>query len=175
MSPIKRFACAVLLVAGSLQAHAAIVTVTFNNVQIGSDTYNVTFSQDSDGFTSFDDVFGLGSPVFMFTNETDAKAVATALQSTADALDLDVTPSGANNVFLLPFAYTTTQFSFFTGWSDDPLYDGVFGPFTDARTTSTFVGSFATFELAQVPEPGTLALLGVAMAGLTFARRRKLH
>jgi hypothetical protein len=28
---------------------------------------------------------------------------------------------------------------------------------------------------ATVPEPGILALFGIALAGLRFARRRKLH
>jgi len=40
----------------------------------------------------------------------------------------------------------------------------------------TDAGSFSAFaEETSVPEPGTLALLGIGLAGLSFARRRKLN
>lgn len=185
------------LLGGASHAGAALVNRTLTGVQIGSSIYDVTFVQDSDSRTSFNNVFGTGSPSLTFTTQADAFAAATAVRAAADALNLDVTPANDFsftwfNAFNLPFAFTPTEFSFFSAWSDDPGFpltppsgfDGVFGPFTEPRTRNAqgvgeFGGSFVTFTRTgpapvpvPVPLPGTLALLGGALAGLAVLRGR---
>jgi hypothetical protein len=156
-------------------AHAAIVSTTLNDVTIGAQVYNVIFSQNDTISTTFDDIFGAGSPVLTFTTQADALAAITAVRDAVDAVDLDVTPAHILNGFVVPFAFDAASFSHFTAWSDDPAFgDQILGPFDHSRTLS-FSISFATFETRAngLPEPATLVLLGTALAGLGFSGRKR--
>lgn len=153
--------------------HAVLLTTTLDDVVIGTEIYDVIFHQDQDGFTSFDDVFGSGSSPTLTFSSSSAQGAASAVRNAADAIDFDYTPAGNDNGFILPYAFTATHYDYYTGWSDDLVLDGVFGSFNHDRSSGA-VTSFATFShKGSVPEPTTLALMTLGLAGIGFARKKK--
>lgn len=57
----------------------------------------------------------------------------------------------------------------YAAWSDGTVISE--GAYNAITTPGTFIGTYATAN--RVPEPGTLALLGIGLLGMVAGRRRK--
>lgn len=160
-------------------AHAALVSTRLDNVSILGSIYDVTFWQDSSGYTTFNDVFGAaGSPVLTFgaAQAHDAAAELLAAVNASHFHMVAATASPDFNYFNLVSGYTANEFQFFVGAAADSVSPGLRGEFPGNRSTTTFVTSFATFErVSALPEPGMLALTLAALLGVGAARHRKLR
>jgi hypothetical protein len=108
-----------------------------------------------------------GHLVFNTASFTASGAVGTGSFDTRFVIDyvdpayLDIV---TGSVFLDRFTGTTNVPSFFTPTS---MWDGA------TPTTVPFLKVDSSQSFAAVPEPGTVAIIGLGLAGLALSKRRK--
>ena len=110
-------------------------------------------------FFTFNLVTGLGAGSFEYSNGVDALGGTILTQFNGTGFDLDETVESGRGKFVG-----------FVGWGNSVVT--LLGDPSEPPTPFVEEG---TFYLHRVPEPGTVALFGLGIAGLGFARRRQAN
>jgi hypothetical protein len=164
-------ASSVLVAAG--QASAALTTVQASApITVQGQSYNVFFNKETQSATTFNDVFGTGTPALTFTTLTDATAARDAIVAGIPAAEWDpfgLPTSGFTGIFV-PFVASATGFNRVGAnylIPNGPAFPLAAPNNNDAfGRTQSFNFSFVTFQ--PVPAPGvgmTAGAFGVLVAG----------
>lgn len=142
---------------------------------VGTTTYNVTFS-----ITSFDSPFTYGTSASIAAAADLGTALnslgVTELASTAPTNDGSLilgvdNSSGSNDETVCDAPCTSPNWSSASGSLPLAILGGNLAGFTNSMTYIE-AADFAAVG-ANVPEPGTLSLFGLGLAGFALARRRR--